>query len=78
MRNVARGERRPQPIGPPYRMTANLRMALQMLDEGAQYADVAEAYGISEKRLRSIKILERNNPTFIQHREYILSIEFGL
>ena len=54
---------------PTYRMTANLRMALQAIDKGVKYATAAKAYGISVERLKSIKVMEERNPEFIQHRK---------
>ncbi|XP_058795878.1 longitudinals lacking protein, isoforms H/M/V isoform X2 [Phymastichus coffea] len=56
---------------PPYRMTANLRMALEAVDAGVGYDSAATAFGILEKRLRTIKQLEIDNPTWILHRKSI-------
>lgn len=55
----------------PYRMTANLRMALEAIDKGAKYTDVAALYGFSVKRLMYIKKLEKDNPNYIFHRKFI-------
>ena len=82
IRNVARREYKSQkklmPPPPPkqpmahvpnYRMTANLRMALEAIDEGVSYSTAAEAFGISKERLRQIKILERFNPSYVGYRK---------
>lgn len=54
---------------PPYRMTASLKLALEDIDMGNSYTKVAEAYQISEVRLRRIKQLEIENPDLLKYRK---------
>ena len=49
----------------PYRMTANLKMALEQIDEGGDYSAVSSAYGIPIERLKKIKAFEKANPKYI-------------
>ncbi|XP_031787162.1 longitudinals lacking protein, isoforms H/M/V isoform X15 [Nasonia vitripennis] len=55
----------------PYRMTANLRMALEAVDKGANYADTAAIYGFTAERLMHIKKLEKENPDYIFYRDFL-------
>ncbi|OXU32145.1 hypothetical protein TSAR_012274 [Trichomalopsis sarcophagae] len=60
----------------PYRMTANLRMALEAVDKGANYADTAAIYGFTAERLMHIKKLEKENPDYIFYPPIVRSLGY--
>ncbi|KAJ8686849.1 hypothetical protein QAD02_022643 [Eretmocerus hayati] len=56
-------------VEPPYRITFNLKKALEAIDDGVEIDVAALAYGINANRLKSIVEMEKQNPHFVLYRQ---------